>query len=57
MALNPRLQKEKFKQKSVNTFKAVTGKTPERGAKAKKLQVKKKGNKARNKKGGKKGKK
>ncbi|CAD7955143.1 unnamed protein product [Amoebophrya sp. A120] len=56
VALNPRLMKEKFKQKSVSTFKAVTGKAPERGNKAKKLQVKKKGNK-KSRKSGKKNKK
>lgn len=55
VALNPKLVKEKFKAKSMQSFANVVGKAPERGAKAKRVMntrmkkagVKKKGGKAK----------
>jgi len=50
VSLNPRLMREKHRDKAIRSFKEVVGKAPERGAKAKKIapkKVKKTGEKRR----------
>ena len=39
ITLNPRLQAEKNRDKSIKSFKSVVGRAPERGNKAKKAQI------------------